>query len=85
MKVPAGSPELDRILKERSNSTVATVRHFGYSHLEPPADEVGRLFHDVAVALVDVLPDSEALKFALEHLLVARNRAVDAAMESTGL
>ncbi|WP_330348180.1 hypothetical protein [Streptomyces sp. NBC_00582] len=61
----------------RHVSTVQACRGFSYKHLtDPRLQQVSRLFHDVAVELLTLLPDDPELTAALRKLREAKDCAV---------
>lgn len=60
----------------RHVSTVQACRGFSYKHLPPELQEVSRPFHDLAVTLLQLLPDDPELTAGLRKLREAKDCAV---------
>lgn len=65
----------------RHPSTVAIMRHFAWSHLPLGLQQVSAPFGNLAIDLIDQLPDSDELVVCLRHLRDAKDCAVRAMLD----
>jgi hypothetical protein len=56
------------------------LRFFGYAHLPPHLQDVSKAFHDLAWAVVDVIPKNAERTVALRKLLEGKDAAVRATL-----
>ena len=66
----------------RHPSTVKLLRWFDFGHLPPHLQAASEPFADLAMHLVDTLPDSAELTVALRKILEAKDCAVRATIEA---
>lgn len=60
------------------------LRHFNYEHLPPDLQEISQPFYKIADNMISILPDTEQRAMLLQHLLIAKDAAVRAALDGKG-
>lgn len=72
--------ELAEAVGHRHPGVVAIVKYFAWSHLPPHLQQISKPLGDLAVDMVELLPDGPELTAGLRKLLEAKDCFVRAAL-----
>lgn len=80
---PLGTREfMAKAVEGRYPSTVSIIRHFAWAHLSVKLQEISRPCADLALVMVNRIPDGPELTSGLRKLLEAKDCFVRAALDS---